>query len=104
MKSTETHLQPTTEFEHFLNRLSENDLRLLNKMVVERIKLYHKARNLKSLAQFNLLDKVSFQYHSQFITGIIIKLNLKSASVRTADGHQWNVSPAFLTIVADAKK
>ena len=85
------------EFEHFLNRLSEYDLRSLNSMVVERLKLYHKAHHLKDLAKFNLMDKVSFQHQGQYITGVIVRLNVKSASIHTADGRQWNVSPSFLT-------
>ncbi len=85
------------EFEHFLNRLSEDDLHLLNNMVVERLRLYHKAHHLKNLAKFNLMDKVSFQYNGRYITGVIVKLNIKTASIRTTDGRKWNVSPSFLT-------
>ena len=94
---SDTHLQPVTEFEHFLNRLSEEDLRLLNRMVVERIKLYHKARDLKGLAKFNLMDRVYFTHEGKQITGRVMKLNRRSVTIRTADGKQWNVSPAFLT-------
>jgi hypothetical protein len=94
---SDTSLQPITEFEHFLNRLSEEDLRLLNRMVVERLKLYHKARDLKGLAKFNLMDKVCFDYEGKRITGRVLKLNRRSVTIRTDDGRQWNVSPAFLT-------
>jgi len=96
----DTHLQPVTEFEHFLNRLSEEDLRLLNRMVVERIKLYHKARDLKGLAKFNLMDRVYFTHEGKQITGIVMKLNRRSVTIRTAEGKRWNVSPGFLRRVA----
>ena len=96
----DTHLQPVTEFEHFLNRLSEEDLRLLNRMVVERLKLYHKVRDLKGLAKFNLMDRVYFTHEAKQITGRGMKLNRRSITIRTDDGKQWNVSPAFLTRVA----
>ena len=96
----DTHLQPVTEFEHFLNRLSEEDLRLLNSMVVERLKLYHKVRDLKGLAKFNLMDRVYFTHEAKQITGRVMKLNRRSITIRTDDGKQWNVSPAFLTRVA----
>jgi len=96
----DTHLQPVTEFEHFLNRLSEEDLRLLNRMVVERLKLYHKVRDLKGLAKFNLMDRVYFTHEAKQITGRVMKLNRRSITIRTDDGKQWNVSPAFLTRVA----
>ncbi|MDP1688588.1 MAG: hypothetical protein Q8L47_00435 [bacterium] len=95
--SSNTTLQPITEFEHFLNRLSEENLRLLNRMVVERLKLYHKVNDLKNLAKFNLIDKVSFQHNGRYIKGVVLKLNRRSVTVRTYDGKQWNVAPILLT-------
>lgn len=92
-----TQLQQTTEFEHFLNRLSEEDLRLLNRMVVERIKLFHKARDLNNLAKFNLMDRVYFVHEGKQIVGIVTKLNRRSVTIKTDDRHQWNVHPSFLT-------
>ncbi len=97
----EQRLQPVTEFEHFLNRLSEEDLRLLNRMVVERLKLYHKVRDLKNLAKFNLMDRVYFTHEGKQITGRVMKLNRRSVTIRTDDGRQWNVSPAFLVRMAE---
>lgn len=94
--SSESSLQPVSEFEHFLNRLSEEDLRLLNRMIVERLKLYHKARDLKQLAKFNLMDRVSFQHNGRTVTGVIIKLNRRSVTILEPDGHEWNVAPSFL--------
>ena len=70
---------------------------MFNRMVVERLKLYHKARDLKGLAKFNLMDRVYFTHEGKQITGIVMKLNRRSVTIRTADGKQWNVSPAFLT-------
>jgi len=93
------NLQPIPKFEHFLNRLSESDLRLLNRMVVERLKLYHKAKDLKDLAQFNLMDKVYFVHDNKKITGTVIKLNRRSVTVKADDGHRWNVAPALLTLM-----
>lgn len=97
--ANENHIQPISEFEHFLNRLSEEDLRLLNRMVVERLKLYHKARDLTSLAKFNLMDRVCFMHDEKTITGRVIKLNRRSVTVRTDDGRHWNVSPGFISRV-----
>ncbi len=98
-RKIETSLQPIAEFEHFLNRLSEANLRLLNRMIVERLKLYHKARDLNQLARFNIMDNVSFQHNDQTITGIVVRLNHRSMTIRTLGGHQWNVAPSFLTRV-----
>ena len=69
---------------------------MLNRMVVERLKLYHKVRDLKGLAKFNLMDRVYFIHEGKQITGRVMKLNRRSVTVKTSDGRQWNVSPAFL--------
>jgi len=66
-------------------------------MIGERLKLYHKARDLNQLTRFNMMDRVSFQHDSRTITGIIMKLNRRSVTLRTPDGNQWNVAPSFLT-------
>lgn len=92
-------IKPITEFEHFLNHLSEVDLRLLNRMVVERLKLYRKARDLNGLAKFNVMDRVYFVHDGKKICGAVIKLNRRSATVCSEDNHRWNVSPTFLTHV-----
>jgi hypothetical protein len=93
----ESKMQLTTEFEHFLNRLSEEDLRLLNRMVVERLKLYHKAEDLKEMARFNLIDRVYFEHDRRRITGTVTRLNRRSVTVMTDDGHKWTVAPSLLT-------
>jgi len=77
--------------------MSEDDLRLLNRMVVERLKLYRKVKDLKNLSKFNLMDKVVFQHEGKNIVGIVLKLNRRSVTVKTTDGHQWTVAPVFLT-------
>lgn len=97
--SDEKSIKPITEFEHFLNHLSEADLRLLNRMVVERIRLYHKARDLRGLAKFNIMDRVYFMHYGEKIYGTVVKLNRRSVTLRSGDNHSWNVSPALLTHV-----
>ena len=97
MPNQETQLQIISQCEHFLNNLSENDLRLLNRMVVERLNLYRKAKDLNSLAKFNIADRVFFTHNKKNFFGIIIKLNRRSATVQVYDGKQWTVSPQLLT-------
>lgn len=97
-----TIIKPVPEFEHFLNRLSEENLRLLNRMVVERLKLYYKARHLKELAKFNLMDRVYFVYRGRTIFGTIIKLNQRSATIKADDNKQWNISPSLLVLVNES--
>ena len=34
--------------------------------------------------------------------GIVLRLNKKTISVATGDGHQWNVAPCLLRLVSSA--
>jgi hypothetical protein len=79
-------------------RMSEDDLRYLNRLIVERLKLIGQARSTVMLARFSVGDRVSFQSPSgERKSGVIIRLNKKTASITTDDGQRWNVHPGFLT-------
>jgi hypothetical protein len=78
-------------------RMKEDDLRYLNRLIVERLKIIGQARSTVMLAQFNVGDRVSFQSPSgERKTGVIVRLNKKTASIATDDGQRWNVHPGFL--------
>ena len=79
-------------------RMNEDELRYLNRLIVERLKLIGQARSTVMLARFNVGDRVSFQAPSgQRKSGVVIRLNKKTASITTDDGQRWNVHPTFLT-------
>ena len=81
-----------------IRRMNEDDLRFLNRLIVERLKLIGQARSTAMLAHFSVGDRVSFQSSSgERKAGVIVRLNKKTASIATDDGHQWNVHPAFLS-------
>jgi len=81
-----------------IRRMGEEDLRYLNHLIVERLKLIAQARSTAMLARFSIGDRVSFQSHSgERKTGTIVRLNKKTASIATDDGQQWNVHPGFLS-------
>ena len=44
-----------------IRRMGEEDLRYLNRLIVERLKLIHQARSTAMLAHFSVGDRVSFQ-------------------------------------------
>jgi hypothetical protein len=49
------------------------------------------------MSRFNIGEKVRFTDHDGNIKiGIILKLNKKTASIKTEDGQYWNVAPALL--------
>ena len=83
-----------------IRRMGEDDLRYLNRLIVDRLKLIHQARSTVMLANFNVGDRVRFPTGAgDEKTGVIIRLNKKTASIATDDGHRWNVHPAYLSPV-----
>ena len=81
-----------------VRRMNEEELRFLNRLIVERLKLISQARSTSMLAHFSLGDRVGFPSTSgERKLGVIIRLNKKTASIVTDDGQHWNVHPSFLT-------
>ena len=77
--------------------MSEDDLRFLNRLIVERLKLIGQARSTAMLSHFSVGDRVSFPSTTgERKAGVIVRLNKKTASIATDDGQQWNVHPGFL--------
>jgi len=84
-----------------IRQMGEDDLRYLNRLIVERLKLISQARSTALLAQFSVGDHVGFQAPTgEKKAGVILKLNKKTVTIRTHDGQQWNVCPGFLTPAA----
>jgi hypothetical protein len=80
-----------------IKRLGEDDLIFLNRLIVERLKLIAQAKSTHHMARFNIGDRVGFRTHDGKKTGVIIRLNKKTVSIKTGDGTDWNVSPVHLT-------
>lgn len=85
------------KFEPLLKDLSLYELIILNKMAVERIRLMQKAGALISMSALNVGDRVSWNGRDGIVrTGIIIRLNSKTASVKIGDEGYWKVPPHLL--------
>ena len=84
-----------------LNKLNEEELRELNRRIVAGLNLLHKARSLKSLAKFNVGDRVYFINEGRRTIGTISRLNQRSASVNLDEGGRWTVAPGLLNLIAD---
>ncbi len=83
-----------------VRRMNEEELRFLNRLIVERLKLIGQARSTAMLARFSVGDQVGFPSTSgERKVGVITRLNKKTASIATDDGQHWNVHPGFLTPV-----
>jgi len=100
MADARTELADRASAVEAIRRLNEDDLRFLNRLIVERLKLIAQAHRTSMLARFSVGDRVSFQVTSgERKAGVIVRLNKKTASIATDNGQQWNVHPAFLTSV-----
>jgi hypothetical protein len=81
-----------------LRHMSEDDLRYLNRMVVERLNLLAQAHSTVALAQFAEGDRVYFTTSEGSVKrGVVLRLNKKTASLCTDDGQHWKVSPTLLS-------
>jgi hypothetical protein len=84
-----------------IRKLNEDDLRFLNRLIVERLKLIHQARSTVMLANFSEGDRVSFPASDGLRRcGVIVRLNKKTASIVTDEGQRWKVHPSFLSAIA----
>lgn len=82
--------------------LSEDDLRFINRLVVDRLNLLAQARSTVLLADFHVGQRVGFKApDGRALRGRIRRLNKKTASLVTDDDERWNVAPAFLEPLDD---
>lgn len=82
-----------------LDQLDEDQLHAVYRLLVEKLKLVHKARALLEMNKFNLMDRVAFHHNGKHYEGVVSRLNQKSITVLLDDGNRWNVSPGVLTKV-----
>ena len=70
---------------------------IMNKADAADLKLLQEVISMKLRFEFRVGDKVWFDAKTRgIIRGTIIKMNAKSAKVRTDVGGAWTVSPQFL--------
>jgi hypothetical protein len=58
-----------------VRRMGEEDLRYLNRLIIERLRLIHQAHSTRLMADFSPGDRVSFETPGGRKTDIIRKLN-----------------------------
>ena len=90
-----------TQIDDILLKLNEDQLRILNRKVVERLKLICRAKGIMSVAKFNILDRVYFKHNGKRMIGTVSRLNQKSVSVSLDDGQYWKVDAEFLTKIIE---
>ena len=80
-----------------LRHMGEQDLLFLNRMVVERLHLLAQVKSTMQLTQFAEGDRVEFTTSDGIVKrAMVVRLNKKTASLRTDDDQNWKVSPSLL--------
>jgi len=88
-----------------VQRMSEDELRFFNRLIVDRLKLLDQAHATVTLSQFNVGDRVGFTSRDgERKAGTIARLNKKTATILTDDHQRWNVSPQFLQALRCAQR
>ena len=81
------------DIEHFsLEKLIE-----LHWKILKRIQKIRKMKLYEDLQKFDVGDKVSFKDKGDIITGIVVRVNQKSLTIKTDQGTTWYVAPALVT-------
>lgn len=103
MKSGDVKIIDRVSAVEAIKRLNEEDLRFLNRMIFERLKLISQTRATTLMTSFTKGDRVGFQApDGRIVEGTVLRLNKKTVSVATDDGHQWNVAPGLLHLIQEA--
>lgn len=84
-----------------LDSMSEDELRMLNREIVRRLEFYSSVRRKSELMAFRVGDRVAFDSDHGSVTGTVVRVNHKTASIEGDDGRGWRVSPSFLQKIAD---
>jgi len=87
-----------------INTLSKEELRELNKRVIERLNALTTAELLDQTSAFNVSDIVSFDNNGRKCYGVVLRVNQKTISVAVSPRERWKVSPSFLKIVKKPSK
>jgi hypothetical protein len=80
-----------------IKKMGEDDLIFLDRVIADRLNLIAQAKSTVLMAEFHAGERVCFQEKAGVMkSGVMIRLNRKTASIRTDDGYLWNVFPGFL--------
>jgi len=84
------------QIRQLVESLGEDQLHELLHLVSDRLRLFHKARALYAMKDFQVFDRVYFDYRGERKEGTVTRLNQKTISVRLINGESWKVAPDFL--------
>ena len=81
-----------------IEKMGDEELRMLNSYVVDRIRTNQKRKAIAAGAQFQNGQRVSFYNSKKYkeMTGTIIKINPKTIRIATDEDGIWNVTSTML--------
>lgn len=78
-----------------IENLSLEELVKLNSKIIKRIRELNKIRLCSDLQKFEVGDRVCFDGNGSIITGVVIRVNQKSLTIKTDQG-MWYVAPKLV--------
>jgi hypothetical protein len=83
-KKNQKNKMKETKIEDFIKELNIDKLILLNKLVVERIKILSQVETSNAMQKYNIGEWVQFEdNNNRLVEGKIIKINKKTISILT---------------------
>jgi hypothetical protein len=83
-----------------IRHVGEEDMRFLNRLIVERLKIISQAQSTALMSRFNFGDRVGFQSpNGEWKSGVVQRLNKKTITILTDEQNYWNVSPGLFSPV-----
>ena len=87
-----------------IDKLTEAELVDLNNRIVERLRFLNHMRAHAQMLEFKIGDRVSFQPDGHpLMVGMLTRYNRKTVTVVTDSGQRWNVVPALLRRLDEAR-
>ena len=86
-----------------LDALSESQLRELNRAIVKRLEIFSFTRRKVQLMAFQIGDRVEFDNGREIISGTVVRVNQKTASIETDDGPDYRVAPSLLRKIVNER-
>lgn len=90
------------QVESILDKLTKEELIILNRAIIKRIKIMNDLNRLRANAAFNPGDRVSWHdNHGNYRTGQVLRINTKTISVEEEGDHEgtWRIPASRLYIL-----
>ena len=81
-----------------VNDLGEEDLRFLNRLIVNRLDFLQQVNSSVEMTKFAAGDRVNFLHNGGLISGVITRFNKKTVTVIADGGLRWTVPPRMLRL------